>query len=147
VFFVGGREEIDEPETEPVGQSERPDSVVAPTQPQTRASSVARQPVVLLLPASRDFGSGHRRRLGSNGTRDRVRDPVGQSERPDSVVAPTQPQTRASSVVRGGADTDTATARGNRLTTLVTSSPSVAYSAFLPTAVPVCNDSRDMMLV
>lgn len=36
---------------------------------------------------------------------------VGQSERPDSVVAPTQPQTRASSVVRGGADTDTATAR------------------------------------
>jgi hypothetical protein len=38
-------------------------------------------------------------------------EPVGQSERPDSVVAPTQPQTRASSVVRGGADTDTATAR------------------------------------
>lgn len=36
---------------------------------------------------------------------------VGQSERPDSVVAPTQPQTRASSVVRGGADTDAATAR------------------------------------
>lgn len=36
---------------------------------------------------------------------------IGQSERPDSVVAPMQPQTRASSVVRGGADTDTATAR------------------------------------
>lgn len=38
-------------------------------------------------------------------------EPVGQSERPGSVVAPTQPQTRASSVVRGGADTDAATAR------------------------------------